>query len=1321
MAPKIRGLTVVINGDVSKLSKAMNQLKGETTALKRHLKAVSQDLKFNPSSVDLITQKQRLLSTAMMQTHQRLGELQKLDEYYSKNHDKLTDAQIANWNRVQRETSEVKLRQSEITDEMKKFGQVASVNTLAAQGRFRSLAETLQGATLAATALSAATAVVGYLSIKSAMDFESSFAGVRKTIDATENEYRQLADAARQMALTKPIDVNDVNYIMELGGQLGIASENLEVFANTIADLDVSTNLDLEDASMKLAQFANIVNMNQDEFDRLGAVIADLGNNTATTESMIVNMAMRIAGAGANIGMTSSQILALAASLSAVGIQAEMGGNAISTIMNRIDKDVALNTDTLSTWAATAGLSSQQFAEMWETNVMGALQLVIKGMGEYRDSGNNINLLLKDMEISYMRQVDTMQRLSRTSDLLNANVALANTAWDENIALVREANERYATAESKVQLMKNAINETGIVIGQEILPAFKDVVINVTDAVKAFGEMDDGTKSAVISFGALALAGSAAVPILWGVGKAGDLLIGTYAKLKTSLYIYTATQGASVVATEATAAAMGKEAAAVSFTTVAKDAATIATNKLTAAQVGLTAASTLAKAGLAILAVAGVALLTKAIAESNERTEGFTAATRRQQDELIKAEAAYRRAASGGREHTEVAQEAYAAFLEEQSALEATTETFGQFCDRMNDTIQAHQNLVGDIQDTADAANAQSGAILNLADDIEALAGAENKTAEQKATLAILTSELNASVEGMGLVYDEATDSLNMTTEAMQGLARAEANRLTSEAAMTNYKSLLAEEQQLVSDLAEAEEELAIETERGAAAAGTMTTTQIGVSKAQLDLQEATDGLTASLEDNRAKQARILEILRLLKSESLATEYALHDMSDGTMTAAEAAAYYSDMFGVAITETDLMEAQAAKLAETEMALADAVQAIANGIDALSGENEVFAEMLANSGYSVNDLAQKMYDAGIEVDDLREKMQEYADTTANAFDKIEEKSDISLDSMLETLEHNIQTTSEWSSNIVALYDKAGNDSETAFINHIASLGVEYAPIVQALLDDSTGKLSELSQAWATAVIEGKEAALYETGLFATELSQATGNAGASAALAFEDSVFDLADVAGATAEDTSTKFAAGIESGIDDTRGFAEQIADATKIIGSYQYSAYNWGVHLALQFGNGLKDNAWYVEQQARNIADKVYSYLHFTHPDVGPLKEGTEIYGRHLVEDYAAGMRNALPKTEEAALLVASGVIGNLGSAMRNVYGDTGVPAQLTEAAPSAASLYGAVITAIQGTQTGEAALVNQTINFNQPVRSAAEVARVMKQERTYGLAGAR
>lgn len=311
--------------------------------------------------------------------------------------------------------------------------------------------------------------------VDSAMEFESSFAGVRKTVDATESQFADLSDGFREMALQIPVNVNELNRIGEAAGQLGIETENIEGFTRVMADLGVATNMSSEQAATSLARLANITQMSEEDFDRLGSVVVDLGNNMATTEAEITEMGLRLAGAGAQVGMTESEILGLAAALSDVGINAEAGGSALSKVMIEIASEVENSGDKVETFARVAGMSADEFSTAWRDDATGALTAFITGLGNMEGQGQSTLQVLEELGITEVRMRDALLRTSGAGDQLTHALSLANNAWEENNALTKEAEQRYATTESKVQLAKNAFEDLKIELGNELLPVVGEV------------------------------------------------------------------------------------------------------------------------------------------------------------------------------------------------------------------------------------------------------------------------------------------------------------------------------------------------------------------------------------------------------------------------------------------------------------------------------------------------------------------------------------------------------------------------------------------------------------------------------------------------------------------------------------------------------------------------------------------------------------------------------------------------------------------------------------------------------------------------------
>ena len=141
----------------------------------------------------------------------------------------------------------------------------------------------------AVTAAGGASAAAGAIVINVGSDFESAFAGVKKTVDGTDEQLSRLEEDIREMAKNKPQTAVELSEIAESAGQLGIQTDNIAAFTNTIADLKEATNLG-DDGASQMAQFANITGMAQDKFDELGSTIVALGNNMATDEQSIVSM-----------------------------------------------------------------------------------------------------------------------------------------------------------------------------------------------------------------------------------------------------------------------------------------------------------------------------------------------------------------------------------------------------------------------------------------------------------------------------------------------------------------------------------------------------------------------------------------------------------------------------------------------------------------------------------------------------------------------------------------------------------------------------------------------------------------------------------------------------------------------------------------------------------------------------------------------------------------------------------------------------------------------------------------------------------------------
>ncbi len=356
----------------------------------------------------------------------------------------------------------------------------------------------------------------GTASAKTAVDFESAFAGVRKTVDASEKDLKKLEAGIRDMAKEMPTAATEIAGVAEAAGQLGIKTPDILEFSKTMVMLGDSTNLSAEEAATSLAKFANVTKMNMKDVDRLGATVVALGNNLATTEKDIVSMSLRLGAAGTQIGLSQSQILSFAGALSSVGIEAEMGGSAFSKLMIEIQLATEQGGEALEQFANVAGMSGEQFKKAFQEDATTAIMAFIEGLGTAKERGQSAIGILADMGFEEVRLRDTIIRATNAHDKFGEALKVGEEGWRQNNALVNEASQRYETTESKLKILKNNFIDIGISIGEQLLPYIQQFAEWLQGLVQKFQELSPETKDFIVKAGLIA---AALGPVLMIIGN----------------------------------------------------------------------------------------------------------------------------------------------------------------------------------------------------------------------------------------------------------------------------------------------------------------------------------------------------------------------------------------------------------------------------------------------------------------------------------------------------------------------------------------------------------------------------------------------------------------------------------------------------------------------------------------------------------------------------------------------------------------------------------------------------------------------------------
>lgn len=580
---------IKFEADITGLKKGIKEGEESIRSLTKELKLNQEQLKGSKDNTDLLTTK---LKTLQEQYDKQTKVVEQCNEAYEKAKEDLGEnsEEAKKWKDrlVEAETKQQKIKNA--IDETNKELKIQT-DRLITNGKhwqetgdkIVKVGEKINSVGNKLSVVSAGTAAIATAALKASIDYESAFAGVRKTVDGTEEQLQAIRQGILDMSTELPSSATEIAAVAEAAGQLGIKTDDILEFTRVMIDLGESTNLSSTEAASNLAKFANVTGMTADKYSNLGSVVVALGNNFATTEADIVSMATNLAASGELAGLSEPQIMALATAMSSVGIEAQAGGSAMSKLLkklqiatevgtNQLDglnfflkntgytvddvgiaiskggktlenfsKKVGLSSKDLKKWyndarksaqgledfADIAGMTADEFKQAFKKDAVTALTAFITGLNDTERNGRSAIAILEEMDLTEVRLSNTILSLANSSDVMKSAIDLANESWNENTALNKEATTRYKTTESQIKMLKNEATKLAIEFGDELAPSLRKLVkdakpmlTNISNMIKKFSQLDDATKKNIIKLGAFVVALGPTVKAIGGVTSA---------------------------------------------------------------------------------------------------------------------------------------------------------------------------------------------------------------------------------------------------------------------------------------------------------------------------------------------------------------------------------------------------------------------------------------------------------------------------------------------------------------------------------------------------------------------------------------------------------------------------------------------------------------------------------------------------------------------------------------------------------------------------------------------------------------------------------
>lgn len=305
---------------------------------------------------------------------------------------------------------------------------------------------------------------------KAGIDFEDAWSGVKKTVEGTPEQLDALYASLRQLAMRIPVKFTDLALIAQEAGALGVAVQDVDAFTEAVARTSAATvGLTTEAASEAFGKLGSLFDLHGQDFEKLGSVLVDLGNNAASTEGDIVAVGLRFGGVGRAAGLSIPQILAWSSTIASLGPLAEAGGSSLGRLFTRVIQYAGNGDKKLEQFAKAAGMTTDAFRELVRVDTNTAFLKFITGLKGLDKL--DLGATLHEAGINNVRDIQSIQAFLLRTDLLTDSLQRADSQWQTHNALLEVSDKRFDNLKSHVTEFKNAIIDAAVTVSEGMNPA----------------------------------------------------------------------------------------------------------------------------------------------------------------------------------------------------------------------------------------------------------------------------------------------------------------------------------------------------------------------------------------------------------------------------------------------------------------------------------------------------------------------------------------------------------------------------------------------------------------------------------------------------------------------------------------------------------------------------------------------------------------------------------------------------------------------------------------------------------------------------------
>ena len=502
-ANRIKGITVEIGGDTTKLQTALKGVNTEIRNTQSQLKDVEKLLKLDPGNTELMAQKHRLLGDAVKETKEKLETLKTAAEQANT---ALASGEISQsqYNALQREIIET---ENNLRDLERQAGQSAvALQKIAATGeKLKTVGSAVEGVGQKLMPVTAAVGGVGAAAVKVASDFDSAMSQVAAVSGATGKDLEALRDKAREMGSKTKFSASEaaeaMNYMAMAGWKTGDMLSGIEGIMNLAA----ASGEDLATTSDIVTDALTALGLSAEDSGHFADILAAASSNANTNVSMMGETFKYCAPVAGALGFTAEDTAEAIGLMANAGIKSSQAGTAMRSMMTNLTGEVKFVGDAFGELTIQTTNTDGSMRSLGD--ILADCRAAFAQMSESEKAANAEALVGKNAMSGFLAVMN-----AAPGDIEKLNSAINNCdGTAEKMAATMQDN-----LAGQLTILKSQLEELAISIGEILMPYIRQIVGWIQGLVDWLNSLDEGTKKIIVT---VALVAAALGPVLIVIGK----------------------------------------------------------------------------------------------------------------------------------------------------------------------------------------------------------------------------------------------------------------------------------------------------------------------------------------------------------------------------------------------------------------------------------------------------------------------------------------------------------------------------------------------------------------------------------------------------------------------------------------------------------------------------------------------------------------------------------------------------------------------------------------------------------------------------------